>query len=422
MSVQRYLPRVVDDELRDRLSRIGAVLIEGAKGCGKTETATQHCASAVRLDTDDSARVTAEIAPGHVLEGAVPRLIDEWQLVPRLWNEVRRAVDARRLPGQFVLTGSATPADDETRHTGAGRVSRLRLRPLTLWESGLSSGTVSLRALMDGNEDAPGEAIAGRSRLTLDDFIEEVCHGGWPADRDKPWQAAQANVADYCAEIADADIRTVDGVRRNPVFVHLLMQSLARHTAAPVRLTTLASDSGALAPGTVATYLQSLERLMILEPLPSWSPVLRDRARIRRAASYHFVDPALSASLLNARPGELRHDLKTFGFLFESLAMRDLRVYAQSVGARVHHYRDSNDHEIDAIIDGGYGRWGAVEIKLGGAAQVIDKAAANLLSVVSSVDDQSMGQCRFVAVVTATGYAYRRPDGVAVIPLDVLKP
>ena len=414
-----YLPRVVDTELDERLARIGAVLIEGAKGCGKTETGSQHCASVVRLDVDEAARTTAQIAPANVLDGAVPRLLDEWQLVPNLWNEVRRAVDARHAPGQFILAGSATPQDDTTRHTGAGRISRLRMRTLSLWESGLSTGQVALTDLMAG-----GAAVAGASAMSLDDVIEETCHGGWPADRDKPWKAAQANVGDYCAEIANADIRTMDGVRRDPSRVRLLMQALARHTATQARQTTLAADAAdpALGEDTVSSYVRALERLMVVEPLASWGPVLRSRARIRVAAKHHFVDPAMSASLLNAGPDELRRDLKTFGFLFESLVLRDLRVYAQVLGATVHHFLDSTGRQVDAVIDGGYDRWGAVEVKLGGTREVLDQAAANLQAFAAKVDTQSTGGPRFLAIVTATGYAYARPDGVLVVPLGILRP
>lgn len=289
------------------------------------------------------------------------------------------------------------------------------MRTLTLSESGLSSGEVSFSSLMAGD---PVEA--GASPLGLGDVIEEVCHGGWPANRGQSWSAAQANIADYCAEIANGDIRTVDGVRRDPNRVRLLMQTLARHTATQARLTTLAADAG-MSDETVASYLNALERLMVVEPLTSWSPVLRARSRIRTTSKHHFVDPAMSAALLNAAPDELSRDLKTFGFLFESLVVRDLRVYAQPLRASVHHYLDSANLEVDAIIDGGYKRWGAVEVKLGGSSDVIQKAAENLLSFAAKVDTQSAGEPAFLAIVTAEGYAYTRPDGVCVIPIGVLR-
>lgn len=414
-SSREYLPRVVDTEVVDRLQRIGAVVLEGPKGCGKTETGGRHAASEVRLDVDAAARVTAEIAPQGVLDGPVPRLIDEWQVVPRLWNDIRRAVDERREPGQFIVTGSATPADDATRHTGAGRMSRIRMRTLSLWEAGLSSGAVGLQELMSGRD-----AVDGAAPLRLAEVVEAACHGGWPADHRLPWRLAAANVADYCEEIAGADVRTVDGVRRDVAKVRLLMQSLARNTATMARQATLAADVAS--QDTVGDYVTALRRLMVLEPLTGWSPVLRSKARLRVAAKHHFVDPAMSAALLNAGPDELMRDMKTFGFLFESLVVRDLRVYAQPLGGTVHHYRDSNNLEVDCVIDAGYGRWGAVEVKLAGSADVIDVAAKALTAFAATVDTQSTGEPRFLAVITAEGYAYTRPDGVHVIPLTVLRP
>ncbi len=416
-----YLPRIADAMLTERLGRIGAVVIEGAKGCGKTETARRQAASEIRFDLDDVARETASVAPSNVLAGPAPRLLDEWQLVPPLWNAVRRAVDDRGLDGQFILTGSATPADDLTRHTGAGRISRFRMRTLTLAESGLSSRQVSLRRILGGDHVTAGEAA-----INLNDLVEETCHGGWPADRSRSTTAAQGNIADYLTEITYADLRMVDGVRRDPVKVLALLRSLARNTASQARITTLAreaaTDATSLEQGTATAYLRALERLMVIEPLTSWSPVLRSKARLRQAVTHHFVDPALPASLLGAGVDELRRDMKTFGFLFESLAIRDLRVYAEAAGAGVHHYRDSNDLEVDAIVDGGFGRWGAFEIKLAGTASVLDKAAANLLSFTKVVDTQSCGQPSVLAVITAQGQAYTRPDGVAVIPLASLGP
>ena len=415
MSQPTYLPRIAETELSERLNRLSAVLIEGAKACGKTEMALHHCASQVRLDVDEGALATAQIAPSNVLAGPTPRLIDEWQLVPTLWNAVRREADARRQPGQFVLTGSATPSDDATRHTGAGRVGRMRLRTLTLAESGLSSTECSLAGLLS-SEGVSG----GASPMTLNDMIEEVCHGGWPADRPLSQRDASANVADYVTEIANSDIRTLDGVRRDSSRVRLLLHTLARNTASQASHATLARDVGDITDDTVGDYLRALERLMVLEPLTAWSPVLRSRARLRKAVTHHFVDPAISASLLNVGPDKLRRDLKTFGFLFESLALRDLRVYAGAARAQVHHYRDSSGLEVDAVVDGGYRRWGACEIKLSADSSVIDAAAAQLLKFAQTVDTQSTGEPVFLAVVTAAGYAYARPDGVCVIPLATL--
>jgi len=410
-----YLPRVADAMLTDRLARMGAVVIEGAKACGKTATARRQAASEVRFDVDETARETARIAPGNVLEGATPRLLDEWQLVPDVWNAVRRAVDDRGLDGQFILTGSSKPTDEQTRHTGAGRFSRLRMRTLSLAESGLSSQKVSLAGLLAGVGVEPGQASLG-----LDDLIVETCHGGWPADRQRDWAAAHRNVADYVTEIADADIRTVDGVRHDPVRVTALMRAIARNTATEARHTVLAADAASLDPDTAAGYLATLQRLMVVEPLTSWSPVLRSKARLRRSVKHHFVDPAISAVLLGAGVDELRRDLKTYGFLFESLAVRDLRVYAEAASATVHHYRDSNDLEVDAVVDGGFGRWAAFEVKLASTRDALDKAAATLLKFADTVDAQSSGAPRALVILTAGTYAYTRPDGVAVVPLATL--
>jgi len=414
-----YLPRVADTVLAERLARMGAVVIEGAKACGKTATAERQAASQVRFDVDEAARETARIAPGNVLEGATPRLLDEWQLVPDVWNAVRRAVDARGSDGQFILTGSSTPADDTTRHTGAGRFSRLRMRTLSLAESGLSSQTVSLAGLLAGDHVESGQA-----RLGLDDLIAETCHGGWPADRRRDWTIAQRNLADYVNELVDADIRTVDGVRHDPVRVMALLRAVARNTATEARHTVLTTDAWdgppSLDPDTAALYLAALRRLMIVEPLTSWSPVLRSKARLRRSVKHHFVDPAISAVLLNAGVDELRRDLKTYGFLFESLAIRDLRVYAEAAFATVHHYRDSNDLEVDAVVDGGHGRWAAFEVKLASTRDVLDKAAATLTKFAGTVDVQSSGAPKALVILTAGAYAYTRPDGVAVVPLAAL--
>ncbi|MDR1266501.1 MAG: DUF4143 domain-containing protein [Propionibacteriaceae bacterium] len=416
-----YLPRVADAELDERLERVGAVLIEGVKGCGKTETARRRAASEVALDADPTARQTAQIDPGRVLGGPAPRLVDEWQLVPELWNAVRRAVDARRADGQFILTGSATPADDQTRHSGAGRFSRLRLRPLSLAESGISSDEVSLARLLAGAGSVAGTAAAG-----LDDLIAETCHGGWPRDRGRPVAPARRNVADLAAEISLGDIKTVDVVRRDPARVRSLLESLARNTATEATVTTLAADAGRagapMSPETAAAYLDALERLMVYEPLPTWSPVLRDKARVRRQPVHHLVDPALAAALLGAGPDELGRDLKTFGLLFESLATRDLRVYAGPLQARVGHYRDNTGLEVDLVIDAGHRRWAAFEVKLSGSGPVTDAAAKNLLRLAAKVDVQSAGPPSCLGIITAQGQAYTRSDGVQVVPLATLGP
>ncbi|MEK7410014.1 MAG: AAA family ATPase, partial [Actinomycetota bacterium] len=299
-----YQRRIIDDELARRLLSIGAVVIEGPRAVGKTETARQRATSTVLLDIDTSARQLAKIDPALLLEGSTPRLIDEWQVEPDLWNQVRREVDRRQLPGQFILTGSAVPADDITRHTGAGRFSRIRMRPMTLYEAGYSTGDVSLLALFEGG--APRAADSG---LTISQVIDRVCIGGWPAFIKLTPEEAQREMRSYLDEIAKTDIRRVDGVRRDPRRIRRVLQSFARNIATQVSIRTIAADvdgaDGSLDRKTVADDLNSLERLMIIEDLPAWAPALRSRTSLRTAATRHFVDPCLAVAALNASPAKL---------------------------------------------------------------------------------------------------------------------
>lgn len=410
-----YLPRVVDSLLSASLAEPTAVVLEGAKGVGKTETATRHAASRVLLDVDQEARVAAAIDPSLVLAGDKPRLLDEWQEVPQLWNNVRRAVDARE--GPFILTGSAVPADDVSRHTGAGRFSWIRMRPMTLFELGRSSGSVSLRRLLDGEASS-----VNAGELGIGELAELICTGGWPALVGSGVDAARHFLGGYLDSIARADIQRVDGVGRDPERVRRVLRSLARNVSTEVAITTIASDAGGsdgpVDPDTVSSYLRALDRLMVLEDQPAWAPRLRSRARLRSASKRHLCDPSLAAAALNATPTQLLRDLKFLGFLFESLVVRDLRVYAQSNGATVLHYRD-NVGEVDIIIDSGT-HWAAVEVKLGIA--YVDDAARSLRHFVERVDTVQRGEPAFLAVVLPTPYGYVREDGVHVIPIHALGP
>lgn len=414
-----YSPRVVDQELRDRLESSGAVLIEGPKACGKTETARQAAASEVRLDVDERALAAAALDPGLILAGDTPRLIDEWQVEPRVWNHVRRAVDDRRKPGQFILAGSAVPADDATRHSGAGRFSRLRMRPMSLYESGLSDGSISLRDLMDG-----GNARSSNS-VGLAEIAEAAVRGGWPALQKMPVDTAMKGVADYLGEVSRTDINRIDGVHRDPARVHRLLRSLARNVATHVTTTTLAADSAdggdePLKRQTVSEYLSALERLFVIEDQLPWEPHLRSRSILRKSPKRHFVDPSLAAAALRADPAALLRDLNLFGFLFESLVVRDLRVYAQPLRGEVRQFRDNKGLEIDAIIDSDAG-WAAFEVKLG-APEAIEEAAANLLKFAGEVDTNRCGEPSALGVIVAGGYGYVREDGVQVIPITALGP
>ena len=415
----QYRPRILDGELREQLQAAGAVVIEGPKACGKTMTAQQQAASSVLLDIDVGARQALAVDPALVLAGPRPRLLDEWQVAPALWNLVRRAVDTSGQSGQFLLTGSAVPADDAERHTGAGRFAFLRQRPMTLFEAGRSTGAVSLRSLLAG--DPPAAADPG---LTLQDLSETLAIGGWPALQERPLKAAVRASRDYLEQVRQVDISRVGDRRRDPLRVAALLRALGRHSATEARLATLAADAagadGGLDERTVADYLQALERLMVIESQPAWAPHLRSRARLRRAPKRHFVDPSLALAALGAGPERLLADLEWFGLLFESLVIRDLRVLSQPLDGEVFHYRDHYGLEVDAIVQLRDGRWGAFEIKLGEAQ--VEQAASNLLRFARSVDDQRSGAPACLAVICGKGYAYRRADGVTVLPVGALGP
>ena len=414
-----YQPRVVDRELAERLAATGAVVIEGPRACGKTTTARQAAASEARFDVDDTARRLAGLEPARVLRGAAPRLIDEWQLEPAIWNHVRRAVDDRRLPGQFILTGSAAPTDDATRHTGAGRLTRLRMRPLSLFELGHSSGEVSLADLLDG-----GRASAGKSAIPLGELSELIAVGGWPGNLGHgAGQALRAN-RDHLDEIRRLDIANGDGTRRDPARVGMLLRSLARNVATPAAIATLASDTGegvtAIREQTAADYLRALERIMVVENQPAWPTHLRSRSVLRNKPIRHLADPSLAIAAVRATPDRLLGDLDFLGLLFESLVVRDLRVYAQAADAEVFHYREKSGLEVDAIVQSGDGHWAAFEVKLGESR--VDEAAGNLLRLAKRVDAERMGEPCALGVIVSSGYGYTRADGVQVIPIGALGP
>jgi len=412
-----YVPRIADSELQKRLRSAGAVLVEGAKACGKTETARQVANSEVLLDVDKAARDAAELNPGLILQGDTPRLIDEWQLEPGIWNHVRRTVDERVDPGQFILAGSAQPTDDETRHTGAGRISRLRMRPMSLYELGASDGKVSLAGLLgqqSGEVADPG--------LDLGDLAEAICRGGWPAFRELELPDALRGVRDYLDEIPRDTQRL--GPRHRTERVMRLIQSLARNVSTPVTARTLAADASRpedpVSDDAVADYLDSLTRLFVVEDQPAWQPHLRSRYRLRRAAKRHFVDPSLAVAALRSDPEALMRDLNFMGLLFESMAIRDLRIYGQAVDGEVAYYQDNSTLEVDAIVQAG-SSWGAFEIKLGGERR-IEEGAATLTRFTERIDMSKSGDPAVLAIIVGTGYGYTREDGIHVIPVGCLGP
>jgi predicted AAA+ superfamily ATPase len=414
-----YQSRTVDSELVSRLEATGAVVIEGPKACGKTATARRIAASEALLDVDSDARQAAAVDPALVLRGDTPRLIDEWQLEPAIWNHVRRAVDDRRAPGQFILAGSAVPPDDITRHTGAGRITRLRMRPMTLFEVGASSGEISLARLLAG-EPTRGADLG----LGVADLAREIARGGWPGLRGLALDPALRAVRDYLEEICRVDVSRVEEKRRNPDKVRALLRSLARNVSTHAAATTLAADTGGadgpLKDETVSGYLHALGRLMIVEDQPAWAPHLRSKRALRSAPRRHFVDPSLAVAALRATPERLLRDIKLLGFLFESLVVRDLRVYAQAADASVLQYRDSHGVEVDAIVETADGRWAAFEVKLGSGQ--IEDGALSLHRFARQIDTERSGSPAALCVIVATGYGYTREDGITVLPIGALGP
>jgi predicted AAA+ superfamily ATPase len=413
-----YLPRIVDRELGELLSAAGAVVIDGPKACGKTETARQHAASEVLLDVDATAADAVAVDPALLLEGAAPRLLDEWQTHPVLWNHVRREVDARRRPGQFILTGSATPIDDHTRHSGAGRLARVRMRPMTLFELDRSSGAISLADLLAG-----GRARSTQAEFTLDDLVGEVVRGGWPGLRLLAPDRASRLIAAYLDQISRTDIVGLGRVRRDPARLTAVIESLARNVATQATLTSIAKDASGrgmpVSDDTAGEYHEALERLMVVEDLPAWNTHLRSRHRLRTRPTRHFVDPSLAVAALGGSAVTVKRDLRALGLLFESLAVRDLRVYAQALGGSLFHYRDESGLEVDAIVDAGE-TWGAFEIKLGTGQ--IDAAAESLLRFAERVDTSVRGEPAVLGVIVASGLGYVRKDGVNVVPISSLGP
>ena len=414
-----YYPRIADKELADRLESAGIVVIEGPKACGKTAMARQVAQSEVLLDVDENVRRAMAVDPALALTGEMPRLIDEWQVEPAIWNHVRRMVDQRQGAGQFILTGSAVPADDITRHTGAGRISRLRLRTMSLVETGFSSAETSLRDLFDGR--FPGNGDPGHK---LGDIIEQLCRGGWPGNLNLQLKACLRAQRDYLEEIQRLDISRVDGVRRDPDKVTRVIRSLARNAATEVSARTIATDAGGadgpLNDDTVRDYLSALVRLMVCEEQPAWPTHLRSKASQRTSVKRHFVDPSLAVAALRANPERLLQDLNLLGQLFESLVFKELNIYARADDADVYHYRDNTGLEVDAIVQRRNGDWCAFEIKLGTGQ--IDEAATTLLKFRNRLDLDKCGDPATLGVIVNSGYGYRREDGIAVIPIGALGP
>lgn len=421
MNQKSYIPRLCDADLQLALQSSGAVLIEGAKWCGKTSTASKASRSVVYMQDPDNAGAylaMADTKPSLLLKGETPRLIDEWQMAPVLWDAVRFEVDKRGQTGQFILTGSAVPSDNVTAHTGTGRISRLTLRPMSLFESLESNGALSLRTLFDGNQD-----VEARSELSMEEIAFALCRGGWPASIKHRGASALRMATDYVEAVINYDVSRVDNVDKNPDRVRLLLRSLARNIATSATYQTIRSDMEAtdisISDKTINSYINALRRIFVVEDLPAWSPSLRSKTAIRTSAKRHFVDPSIATAVLRTNPDGLLKDFQYFGFLFESLCTRDMRVYAQKNDGDVFHYRDKSGLESDLIVRLRDGRWAAIEVKLG--KKQIDEAAENLLTLKARIDEDKMGPASFLMVITGGQYAYRRSDGVLVVPIACLR-
>ncbi|NLT06548.1 MAG: ATP-binding protein [Solirubrobacterales bacterium] len=415
-----YRPRLIDGPLDRALTAAGAVVIEGARASGKTMTAL-HAAGSYAFVDDVEVRRALEIAPRSVLEGDAPRLLDEWQIAPELWNLVRRAVDASAQPGRFILTGSAVPADDPTRHTGAGRFLRLRQRTMSWWEKlDGNDAQVSLTGLFDGERPVT-DMSAG---MELDELIESILRPGFPAMTALELDQSADRLRAYIDEVARTDIRRLADIRHEPAAIEQLIAALARSVSSEVTYKTLAADVRTVAPTidveTVSHYVGLLQRLFIVEPQGPWTPALRSRARLRTSPRLHLVDASLAAASMGAGPTQLRGDLATLGVLFESAVVHDLMVLASGIAGEVRHYRDSNGKEIDAIVTLPDGRWGAVEVKLGGSQ--VQAGVESLRSAVEQIDTDAVGEPEFRLVVTGTGPVLTADDGTVTAPLSALAP
>lgn len=423
-----YRHRIMDSLLAKKLQAKGAVLIEGPKWCGKTTTAEEIAASKVLLaktDAKEQFKRLLEIDSDTALSGEAPMLIDEWQTVPKLWDAVRYTVDHRRKMGQFILTGSAVPdkdAEKEREHSGTGRFAWLTMRPMTLSESGESNGSVSLADLFT----APGKLL-GRNSLKLQDIAFLICRGGWPMAVGLPEEAALEQAFDYYDAVTKEDVTRVDGVKRASERVRRLMRAYARHQGTQVSIATLRedlknNDTAALDDDTIVSYLEALRKIFVVEDMQAWNPNLRSKTAIRTADTRYFVDPSIATAALGMGPADLVNDLNTMGFFFETMCVRDLRVYAEALNGKVYHYRDKSGLECDAVVHLRNGQYGLIEIKLGGQS-LIDDGVRTLNSLAAQVDTSRMKAPAFKMVLTATGeYAYRRSeDGIYIVPVGCLK-
>lgn len=423
--MKKYRNRVVDSILQEKLEGKGAILIEGPKWCGKTTTAEQIAKSVLYMDDPQSKEQNVNMAalnPKRLLSGETPRLIDEWQIAPKLWDAIRFEVDHRDGLGQFVLTGSAVPPDTkEITHSGTGRFSWLMMRPMSLYESGESTGEVSLSRLFEGKGEVDGE-----SKLDLERIAFLICRGGWPRSIDIRDKIALNQAIDYYDAVVHSDINRADGVVKDPERVKRLMRSLARNQGQQIANTAIAADiavnnESTINQETVAGYISALKKIFVVEDMPAWNPSLRSKSAIRTSDTRYFVDASMAAAALGIGPNDLINDLNTMGFLFETMCVRDLRVYAEALGGSVYHFRNKAGLECDAVVHLRNGSYGLIEIKLGGE-RLIREGVETLTSLTESIDTSKMKEPAFRMILTAADqYAYRREDGICIVPVGCLK-
>jgi len=413
-----YISRIIEEEIKAKLNASGAALIRGPKACGKTETALRLASSVLRVDQDEQVPYLMDADPKRLLAGKTPRLIDEWQAQPRLWNYIRYEIDARKEKSQFILTGSSTPDDKIPIHSGAGRFTTVDMRTLSWQELGYSTGQASMKQLLSNNKIALSDRSVG-----LETIVERIIKGGWPGLLTSTTDEALLLNRAYIDLIAESDMSRISGIKRDPVKVRNIFRSIARNTATMVAKTTVVKDikeydSGDITRPTLYEYLDALERLMIIENQPAWSTHIRSSASLRKSPKMHFTDVSLSVAALGADKESLLNDVRFTGFLFESLATHDLRVYARANDATVSHYSDSSGLEIDCIVQKRNGDWAAFETKLG--MGMINEAAFNLKKLTTTLDIKTIGPPKSLNIIVGTGVSHTRPDGINVISLASL--
>ena len=416
----KYLPRVVDKEIEELMEIMGAVLIEGCKWCGKSTTGLHHAKSVIEFQNPDKKQEYDEIKntkPSLFLNGEKPKMCDEWQMCPIVWDAIRTDVDHTGLKGQYILTGSAKPSEGETMHTGTGRISRVLMRPMSLFESLESTGEVSFKDILEGKD------ISGVSQLSLEDLASIIVRGGWPAAIEVKSDLKYRFAKEYVKSIIHEEVKKIDDVERNPLKMQNVLRSLARNISTQVSNSTIEEDVKNnfedISRPTLNDYLNTLEKLFVIEDVNATNLNFRSKYALRTKPKKYFVDPSIATAILDIKPNDLINDLNTFGFIFESLCIRDLKIYTQSYDSNITFYRDEKDFEVDAIVRTNSGKWGAIEIKLG--AGYIDEAAKNLLKFKERVDIEKCGEPAFLMVLTGANYSYKRPDGVYVVSIGTLK-